>query len=811
VAHKVYSIILLAGNVLFYTAFLFAMNFTTIYALNEDLSFNNFWVSSEQYSPDIYENDNRHGYKSAQIIVVGDEPQQHNFHKAGDVDWVKFYGLANTLYRIEVVNPREDIPIGSKCDAVIELYDSDGIKPLRPPKDDFREGEEEWLDFSPSKDGIYYVKLSNYSPDIYGADTDYGLKVFIPTAPGFPGILTGIVSDSVTKAPIRNAEVKTNNMGSSLSNAKGSYTLIEEQGNWTITVNALGYHPFSQNVLIIPGPQTFNVEMIPIGSVNEGEEGLSQIIDYGSALNGITYSTNVFAATGDFGALATSTDGKSWTDRSFSTDNELYGIAYGNNTYVSVGDYGTILYSTDGILWTKTTSNTKNHLYGITYGDGLFIAVGEKGTILSSPDGNIWTDRSFNTNKTLYSTAYGAGLFIAVGDRGKILSSSDGNIWTDRSFDTNNALYGVTYGNGIFVAVGEYGVSLTSSDGAVWIDRSVNPSYELNAIIYGNGTFIASGDGGKLLSSKDGVTWKEKKSNTEVGHYGIAYGNGAFIAVGDHEIIFLPDSTQYTLTVSKSGTGTGTVTSSPSGIDCGSDCSESYNQGTSVTLTATPASGSIFGGWSGGGCSGTGSCSITMNSNQTITATFNQQQQYTLTVTKSGTGSGTVTSSPAGINCGNDCSESYSKVQKVKLTAKADASSTFAGWSGGGCSGTKTCTVTVDAPVTVTADFALKIPDISVAQTSVEFGSIKVGKKGMKTLKIGNNGTGDLSITLSVLEGTDFSIQGSSSVTIKGKKSYILKALFTPKSAGLETATLKIDSNDPDTPALDISLSGTGQ
>ena len=265
-----------------------------------------------------------------------------------------------------------------------------------------------------------------------------------------------------------------------------------------------------------------------------------------------------------------------------------------------------------------------------------------------------------------------------------------------------------------------------------------------------------------------------------------------------------------TLTVLRSGTGTGTVTSSPSGIDCGSDCSESYNQGTSVTLTATPASGSIFGGWSGGGCSGTGSCSITMNSNQTITATFNQQPQHTLTVTKSGTGGGTVTSSPAGINCGDDCSESYSKVQKVKLTAKGDASSTFAGWSGGGCSGTKTCTVMVDTVVTVTADFALKIPDISVAQTPVEFGSIKVGKKGTKTLKIGNNGTGDLSITLSVLEGTNFSIQGSSSVTIRGKRSYTLKVLFTPKSPGLKTATLRITSNDPDTTTLDLPLSGIG-
>ena len=269
---------------------------------------------------------------------------------------------------------------------------------------------------------------------------------------------------------------------------------------------------------------------------------------------------------------------------------------------------------------------------------------------------------------------------------------------------------------------------------------------------------------------------------------------------------------QYTLSVSKSGTGSGTVTSNPGGINCGNDCTEAYNLGTGVTLTATAASGSTFGGWSGA-CTGTGACSVTMNSDKTVTATFNQQQQqqYTLTVAKSGTGSGTVTSSPAGINCGDDCSETYTKVQKVKLTAKADASSTFTGWSGGGCSGTKTCTVTVGAAVTVTADFALKTPDISVAQTPIEFGNMKVGKKGTKTLKITNNGTGDLVIALSVLDGTDFSIQGSSSVTIKSKKSYTLKVLFTPKSAGSKTGTLRITTNDSGKPIIDISLSGTGQ
>src|SRR4029450_1596750 len=73
-----------------------------------------------------------------------------------------------------------------------------------------------------------------------------------------------------------------------------------------------------------------------------------------------------------------------------------------------------------------------------------------------------------------------------------------------------------------------------------------------------------------------------------------------------------------TLSVTKSGTGSGTVTSTPAGINCGTTCSQSVTQGT--TLTATPAAGSSFAGWSGP-CSGTGTCTVTAAS--TVTATFN--------------------------------------------------------------------------------------------------------------------------------------------------------------------------------------------
>ncbi|MCK9365151.1 MAG: DUF1566 domain-containing protein [Syntrophales bacterium] len=77
-----------------------------------------------------------------------------------------------------------------------------------------------------------------------------------------------------------------------------------------------------------------------------------------------------------------------------------------------------------------------------------------------------------------------------------------------------------------------------------------------------------------------------------------------------------------TLTVAKAGTGAGTVTSAPAGIDCGANCSAAFAAGAQVTLTATPATGSTFAGWSGGGCSGTGICTVTLGSDAAITATF---------------------------------------------------------------------------------------------------------------------------------------------------------------------------------------------
>src|SRR3984957_12704478 len=121
-------------------------------------------------------------------------------------------------------------------------------------------------------------------------------------------------------------------------------------------------------------------------------------------------------------------------------------------------------------------------------------------------------------------------------------------------------------------------------------------------------------------------------------------------------------STSVQLTVKSAGSGAGTVTTSPSGVSCGSTCAAKFTAGTSVKLTAAAKSGSKFAAWSGG-CSGTSTtCTISLKAATSVTATFNTTATpIQLTVNSVGTGAGTVTSAPTGIDCPGSCTASFPK------------------------------------------------------------------------------------------------------------------------------------------------------
>jgi uncharacterized repeat protein (TIGR03803 family) len=175
-------------------------------------------------------------------------------------------------------------------------------------------------------------------------------------------------------------------------------------------------------------------------------------------------------------------------------------------------------------------------------------------------------------------------------------------------------------------------------------------------------------------------------------------GSCSLTASGCGVVFQLAGAGGYALSVTKSGSGS--VTSSPSGIDCGSACSTSFAAGTQVTLTATPASGSSFAGW-GGACSGTGNCNVVMDASKSVSATF-LGAKYTLSVASNP--GGIVTSSPSGIDCGSTCSASFAPGTQVTLTA-IPATGWGHAWNGA-CGGLATsCDLTMNANLQVLASF----------------------------------------------------------------------------------------------------------
>jgi len=168
----------------------------------------------------------------------------------------------------------------------------------------------------------------------------------------------------------------------------------------------------------------------------------------------------------------------------------------------------------------------------------------------------------------------------------------------------------------------------------------------------------------------------------------------------------------YLITVTATGPGVVTGSGDGGSFNCSnSTCSALIRQNTTITLTATPDDGAQFTGW-GGACSDYGTdsqCTLDVSGPKDATAGFGTPPpppppKDTLTVVKAGTGTGYVGGN-GGIDCGPTCSVAYSPSSQVKLLAVPDDGSTFAGWSGGGCSAGDSCTVTVTADTQVTATF----------------------------------------------------------------------------------------------------------
>ena len=157
--------------------------------------------------------------------------------------------------------------------------------------------------------------------------------------------------------------------------------------------------------------------------------------------------------------------------------------------------------------------------------------------------------------------------------------------------------------------------------------------------------------------------------------------SGSAIDMGAYESVIA----QYTLTLNATD---GSITPNPAG--------GTYDDGTSVTLTATADSGFEFTGWSGDASGTTNPLTITMDADKTVTATFAPiQRTLTLNATN-----GSVSAAP------NPSTGSYDDGSVVTLTATPDSGYEFTGWSGDASGMTNPVNITMDADKTVTANFS---------------------------------------------------------------------------------------------------------
>lgn len=180
------------------------------------------------------------------------------------------------------------------------------------------------------------------------------------------------------------------------------------------------------------------------------------------------------------------------------------------------------------------------------------------------------------------------------------------------------------------------------------------------------------------------------------------------------------DGERATLSVVLVGEGSGTIVSEPAGIECGEDCEEDFPVEERITLTAEPAEGSRFGGFSGGCSTDERTCTLLLDGAGRVTATF-EPAEYTLEVAVEGDGAGSVSSSATGIGCSKgegearvDCgSATLPAGDSVLLTAEPDEFATVGGFSGadGKCTGER-CTVSMDRDRSVTVTLAQEPPPV---------------------------------------------------------------------------------------------------
>ncbi|HBG05179.1 MAG: hypothetical protein A2075_02675 [Geobacteraceae bacterium GWC2_58_44] len=179
--------------------------------------------------------------------------------------------------------------------------------------------------------------------------------------------------------------------------------------------------------------------------------------------------------------------------------------------------------------------------------------------------------------------------------------------------------------------VASTGTTLASSPNPSLTGQSVSFTATVSAATGTPGGHVTFKDGSQVLG---GATLNASgqasltTSSLAAGSHSITAsydGNNSFNVSSSQTLTQVVNQQVWTLSVVTAGAGSGSVHSNPTGIACvtgsSAECSASFNGGSSVTLTPSVSSNSLFGGWTGA-CTGTGSCQVLMNAARSVTASF---------------------------------------------------------------------------------------------------------------------------------------------------------------------------------------------
>jgi PASTA domain/Divergent InlB B-repeat domain len=355
------------------------------------------------------------------------------------------------------------------------------------------------------------------------------------------------------------------------------------------------------------------------------------------------------------------TDTSAWNDDNVEGPTAIDSISCPTESFCVAGDgAGNVLTSTDPTSGTWTTTSVgdlrSTFLAAVACPTASLCVLGDgAGDLITSTDptggGSTWKLQNVDGNHLINSISCPSSDFcVAADNAGNVLTSTNPGdaspTWTSKSVD-DNSITGVSCPSALFcTAVDSLGNVLvaaappsvtTGSAGSIGqtsatVSGTVNPNgLSVSDCHFSYGVGSPSGTNVPCSPSPGSGTSDVPVSAQLSGlTAGTAYqfrlvattAAGTKVGATGMFTTLSPLPPTFTLTVAKSGPGSGTVTSSPAGIDCGATCSHAYTQGTEVTLSAAADSGSMFDGWSGGGCSGVGTCTVTMNSDTTVTASF---------------------------------------------------------------------------------------------------------------------------------------------------------------------------------------------